>query len=368
MHGIVLEVDDEAHARLATPSQSASLLTPAEVGYNVCLTLYGVFMYLAFGYWRSPSYSKASKPVRAVLWATTFSLTVYVGLCFADGIYWQIEQERTLGKLLAGNSFEPYFPLVGGTVAALVQSLLVFRAAAFLWNRQWRMIFLVVMGVGIFVGFSGSVLACAAVALRWYGHADRLHGLNSNDFFAWWSLSSAVVDVGISASLGITLHRRIAGFNQHTDSLLKRLVVGALQTAAYTSVIAVVAAALAFSYKDTDHAHSYVTAAFWSILPPLYGISLWTTLAQRKSIEQQMQSSAWHVGVPTVEARRRAGNGGGVGVLGVGSSLDGVDVRSMRLGTQSRREEGGTSSSSGVTRREEQEEKSKRPVQPGGIV
>lgn len=50
-----------------------------------------------------------------------------------------------------------------------------------------------------------------------------------------WLWASAAVDLLISIALSHTLHSRIAHFNEVTDSLLKRLIVTSLQTAACAS-------------------------------------------------------------------------------------------------------------------------------------
>ncbi|GAA5918561.1 hypothetical protein JCM6882_002336, partial [Rhodosporidiobolus microsporus] len=106
---------------------------------------------------------------------------------------------------------------------------------------------------------------------------------------AIWLWSSTGVDVLISLALACTLRSRIAGFNSRTDGLLKRLIVVALQTAAYTAVISLVGAAVATAFEN---AHDYHTSAagfaFWLPLPALHAISLYTTLSSRRVIAAEL--------------------------------------------------------------------------------
>jgi hypothetical protein len=64
-----------------------------------------------------------------------------------------------------------------------------------------------------------------------------------NNSIAIWLCSSAFVDIGISTTLYITLRQR-TGIVADVDSLLKRLINVALQTASYTAVPALVGGAL----------------------------------------------------------------------------------------------------------------------------
>lgn len=64
-------------------------------------------------------------------------------------------------------------------------------------------------------------------------------GPNYNDFVTMWQWSTAVTDVAVSCCLAVTLNSRIQGFSSRTDGLLKRLVLTAIRTAAYTAVLAV---------------------------------------------------------------------------------------------------------------------------------
>lgn len=68
----------------------------------------------------------------------------------------------------------------------------------------------------------------------------------------------------MSLALAYTLHQRIAGFNKRTDGLLKKLIVISLQTAAYTSVFAIVGAALSSAHERSQSIYtSTIAFTFW---------------------------------------------------------------------------------------------------------
>jgi hypothetical protein len=46
--------------------------------------------------------------------------------------------------------------------------------------------------------------------------------------------TNAVIDILISIALALTLRERVAGFNERTDSLLKKLIMAGLQTGAFS--------------------------------------------------------------------------------------------------------------------------------------
>lgn len=90
-----------------------------------------------------------------------------------------------------------------------------------------------------------------------------------------WLWPSAFADILISAALAQTLHRRIAGFNPHTDGVLWRLIVVALQTAALTSVVSIAGAAVSTALEKSDDVHASAAGfAFWrESLPALVSLS-----------------------------------------------------------------------------------------------
>lgn len=76
--------------------------------------------------------------------------------------------------------------------------------------------------------------------------------ISFNNSVAIWLWNAAFVDLAISISLLITLKQRIGGLNVPADSLLWKLIVVSLQTAAYTSVLATAGGKLLPSLRFLD--------------------------------------------------------------------------------------------------------------------
>jgi hypothetical protein len=70
-----------------------------------------------------------------------------------------------------------------------------------------------------------------------------------NNAASLWLITSAVVDVAISAALTITLRQRV-GIVKEVDSLLRRLMIVGLHTAAYTAIPAVTGGEQIASNRD----------------------------------------------------------------------------------------------------------------------
>lgn len=123
-----------------------------------------------------------------------------------------------------------------------------------------------------------------------------------------WSFCAAVVDLIITISLVLVLKNKIMGFSDRTDGVLKKLIQLTISTAVPTTIVAIMGAALAFSFGDNAHASNSPTA-FWResrnlgalttlllkkpkltssliavVLPSLYACSFMSTLAGRERI------------------------------------------------------------------------------------
>ena len=146
---------------------------------------------------------------------------------------------------------------------------------------------------------------------------DFVNTLNWSTSIAIWLWSSAVADCFICGTLAWALRRRVAGFNERTDGLLKRLAWLSVRSASYTAVVAVgggasdflklahgpladsfssTLAAIAGSlYRDTIIEWSNLSVAFWAPMPPLYGFAFFsTTSSSRRAIENAFAPSSTH--------------------------------------------------------------------------
>lgn len=107
---------------------------------------------------------------------------------------------------------------------------------------------------------------CCLPGVRLFQNASRGRRLTLS-LRSIWLWSSAGADIFISVALAYTLHRRITnlgGFNATTEGLVKKLITIALQTAAYTSIISLIGAALSTAYANSTDFHTISLAQpFW---------------------------------------------------------------------------------------------------------
>ncbi|GAA5903318.1 hypothetical protein JCM6882_008134 [Rhodosporidiobolus microsporus] len=283
------EVD--IYALPATNAQSAATLGPCAIGWEAALLLYGVYLVVHTQYVRSAAYSRIRWQVKTVLWAVCFFLTAHTGLMVAELTFWTTNStHRKYGHVLTGFRFESFPPLAAGLVAAPVQTLLMLRTASLLKNSALRWTFLIWTSLAILFGLTSAILACA-VNLYYFEHGGvNVPGLSWSRAMAMLLWANASTDVLVFILLTMTLKHRIAGFDPNMDGLVTRLVVSGLQTAIYTAVFSVAGAVLSAIFGDWS-VYGSVAYAFWSQLPACYGISLYTTLSTRRTVEEYIATS-----------------------------------------------------------------------------
>ncbi|GAA5881844.1 hypothetical protein JCM16303_006478 [Sporobolomyces ruberrimus] len=288
---------------------TGALLGPQNAGWQVSFVLFGVYLTLHSDYLRSGAYKRLATPVKIVLWVVFGLVLVYEALAFTDNFRYMIIVERTPQDIILGWWCDFIVSLVAGTIAAIVQSFLTIRASVLIRNRRVKLCFLLVVGVCIISSLTGAILT-TATSFMYYNDTISKVSLSFNQSVAIWLWTGAFVDLAISLCLFITLKQRIGGFNRQTDSLLRKLIVVSLQTAAYTSVLAVAGAVVSLVFKDSNPAFALLHFAFWTPLPPCYAISLYTTLASRQKINDQLGSHFSHLGPRGIEATKEGGGGG----------------------------------------------------------
>lgn len=93
------------------------------------------------------------------------------------------------------------------------------------------------------------------------GLPDRPFTSQVGTMFSIWLWASATADISISLVCASSLKSRLHGYTREVDSLLHRLVIICFRTAAYTSLMAIVAAILATIYHANFTLHLYITLA-----------------------------------------------------------------------------------------------------------
>ncbi|GAA6016466.1 hypothetical protein JCM10207_003873 [Rhodosporidiobolus poonsookiae] len=268
----------------ATQLQSTQILLPITLGCQIALVLYGIYVVLHGRYVASKMYKKALRPVKAMLWVVFVLLTGYAGLCVAEITTWTITTDRSLGRLYSGYTFE-YFPgFIGSIIGNIVQSFLAVRASSLLRNNVLRWAFLGFTFLLILFSIVANILQ---MANNWLFYSGKDYLVDFNNISTAWFFSLAAIDILISISLYATLKQRIGGFNASTDALLRRLAITALQTAAYTSVLALCGAILSACYRSSSTSYLLGYAFFYPV-PCCYGLSLYTTLSARQTVERYL--------------------------------------------------------------------------------
>jgi type III secretory pathway component EscS len=107
-------------------------------------------------------------------------------------------------------------------------------------------------GISIFSRSARSLDTDSSTIHQYYNNTISKIQISFNNSVAIWLWTGAFVDVAISISLLITLKQRIGGLNESTDSLLRKLIVISLRTAAYTSVLAAAGGELSPMFSQTD--------------------------------------------------------------------------------------------------------------------
>ncbi|GAA6023253.1 hypothetical protein JCM10207_005224 [Rhodosporidiobolus poonsookiae] len=302
-----------------TSTQSTELLLGVSLGCQVALVLYGIYLVLHGRYVCSSMYKKALRPVKVTLWAVFVLLTGYMGLAVAEITAWTITTDRTLAHLYAGWVFELFPNLIGGMVGVVTQSFLMYRAASLFRSRTIRWVFLGVTSFLIFASFVLCILAFANNMLFFDNKPFIIP--NYNIITTTWLFTLSFIDLLISISLAATLQQRVEGFNLNADALLRRLAITAIQTASYTCILSFCGAILSAVFR-TDSTRYAIGFAFFYPVPCCYGLSLYTTLSARQTVERYIGSNAplpgsAHAGLSRQGGTTTVGEGRRTGQSGV---------------------------------------------------
>ncbi|KPV76816.1 uncharacterized protein RHOBADRAFT_42026 [Rhodotorula graminis WP1] len=279
--------DYDVMGPLAPQDIATAVLAPYLTGLVVQLLLSGLYFGLFLSSRRE--LGQHARKVKAVSWIVCALVLCCVGMACEEMVDTGVSQDRDTNTLFAGPPQSNVLPILGGLTGAVCQAFLMVRAAALFQSRTVRLIFYVVTSAAILLPLAGAALFSAMGFLITQGKRAPLEYFTAEAIWLW---SSAAADLLISLALAHTLHRRIAGFNARTDGVLWRLIIVALQTAAYTSVVSIVGAAVATALEKSSNILTSTAAfAFWLPLPALHAISLYTTLSSRRHVQTQLNAS-----------------------------------------------------------------------------
>lgn len=187
-----------------------------------------------------------------------------------------VSQQRAVHDFFHGRPIRISLAVVGGSIGVLTQCFLSAHAGVLIPQKRWRIVFYLWMGLLMatqVVGYVGQFVGAIRDLRRL---PDRPFISQVGTTFSIWLWAGATADISISLVCASSLKSRLHGYTREADSLLHRLVIICFRTAAYTSLMAIVAAILATIYHARFTLHLYITFAFWLGLPALYGIALFT--------------------------------------------------------------------------------------------
>ncbi|GAA5993763.1 hypothetical protein JCM5350_000228, partial [Sporobolomyces pararoseus] len=233
-----MSAEEDVPTLAATPALQHAIIGPCIAGYQVQVLLFGILLQQWFSYsGELKSHSKLSKYVAVVVVA--FNI-VYTALCFEDGYTLAAGADRTLNTLATGTIESQFLPLFNGLIASSAETFLTLRAGAFFLNKNAKIAFYAFEACLILMVLFGSIASTAVGVVSFY-KPDAPYIMPYNTVVAIWLWSSAAADCSVSIALAYNLHKRIAHFNEKTDSVLRKLILIGLRTAAFTAILSLVA-------------------------------------------------------------------------------------------------------------------------------
>ncbi|KAM0753932.1 hypothetical protein T439DRAFT_322819 [Meredithblackwellia eburnea MCA 4105] len=267
-----------------------SIMGPPIAGWMANIFLWGYVMSNFVYYVQSPLHQKDRPAIKYTLYIVILLGLTQTALDF-ESLYhyatWQVRDSNTLFSQTATDCFATFFVGIEG---AIVQVYLSMRASALFENKLYKTIYFFFVGIGVLSGLVGSICYLALSILLRMGKLDSALPMDFPVATGMWLWGCAFVDVLISASLCVLLSKRIVGFNQSTDNILRRLISLALQTASYTAVCALMGAILSYAFP-ADSLNANSSAAFWIPLTSLYAFAFITTLNSRARIRDEPTKS-----------------------------------------------------------------------------
>ncbi|GAA5856046.1 hypothetical protein JCM8547_002954 [Rhodosporidiobolus lusitaniae] len=277
----------------ATQHYSTAILGPCVLGWAGQLMLYGMVVAWTSDYVKSDLYRRDPPRRRVMLFSVVGLSTMQAAFNLYLLWFWTTSQARAAEDLIRPTYPDALQPLSSLTMAPIVQSFLAKRAIKLLHAPWAKWLSTVFFGVIIVCEF---IAALYNVIISILFHQGQLEGAllkaaQFNSITGAWLWCAAICDVGVTVLLCVVLHKRIAGFNSQTDTLLQKLSKLAIQSASYTAVLAVLGAILAYAVPNDNLTYSSIPYPFWYLLPSCYPIALLTALSSRAIFAQSASSA-----------------------------------------------------------------------------
>lgn len=291
-------------SRMASQVFANSILGPPVVGWVVQIMGFGALLTYFSMYVASPAFANDGPRLRWLLCVVFALCALESGIAFWLIYHYSTWQGRSAEVLYGQTIADAMSVIPVGVEGAIVQAFLAHRTSGLFAIRWRKYLFLAFIGAGILTGLYGSVAYTVLSVYDRAGKIDLVLPLTFQNATGAWLWGCAVVDITITIGLGVQLYQKLGGINETTNNILTRLIRGAIQTASYTTVLAVLGAILDFSLPPPSLSNQ-AAIAFYGPLSSCYALALLHTLASRSEI-RQLQSSGG------------SGGGGGIGIGGRG--------------------------------------------------
>ncbi|ORY75622.1 hypothetical protein BCR35DRAFT_306110 [Leucosporidium creatinivorum] len=309
------ESDDDLNTLTGYPLLGQPLATalqaPLTAGWSAQIFIFGILTCLFYQYSQSSLYARDTKVTKAVFFSVFILNLLDTAVSINQTFYSSTWQKRDLNFFLAGTFIGNFQPMLTGLIGAIVQAFLVSRAAVIFKGQATKLVFIIVQTVIVLLGLCGALIV-TGLSFRYYYDTYEESGIviSFNQAVGMWLWCSCIVDVSVSSALFISLRKKMAGFNATTDNVLSRMMTIAVATASYTAILSAVGAVLGVAFDEDNLWTTDVNYAFWTPMSGLYGLSLFTTLASRKSLQAILATGS----AGQTESRERTGAGGATSI------------------------------------------------------
>ncbi|GAA5846964.1 hypothetical protein JCM9279_006968 [Rhodotorula babjevae] len=285
---------------------------PVVLGQVAAVMMYGVLLSEFSSYLHSPAWRRTGRGMRWTISGIMLAVTASVALAIHDIFFYGTLPTDDLDFILHGTRAQAIEPVVAGVVAFSVHLILIQRVLKVLPLRWMRWTFGALVGAGASLGFFASCMY-GAIGVLYHNYQFSGWPWTWDAWCSMWLWSVAAVDVLITSVCASSfslvneagaddpsrpsadvwaLCQRLSGGTQLRQSVLRLLVLAAVRTAMYTAIIAVIAAILGETWGINDPKRNFICYAFWEPLPPLYALSLFTTLSVADNVVARLGDPA----------------------------------------------------------------------------
>ncbi|KAK4050727.1 hypothetical protein OIO90_004949 [Microbotryomycetes sp. JL221] len=234
---------------VASQEYATGILGPGFIGWGFQLLTYGIAANMLLNYARSPLYQRDSTRTKIVLWCTMLAASSQTALSFNAMFHYGTEQHRDAVTLYAQTYPDCFITLPTAISGAFVQTFFVSRASKLIHVQVLRILFLLFSGLLIVASLLGGFAFVVISFLDKNGKpVPELFDFNVTT--GLWLVGGASADIVVTGCLVFILRKNIHGFNKNTDSIMRQLIKLAIETASYTTIFAICAAVLSFSFRD----------------------------------------------------------------------------------------------------------------------